>query len=99
MLNKRLLDQAKRKYSDARKAIDCWVFLMETIQPVSFFELKQVFPAVDLVGENEVLVCFDIKGNHYRLVAKMNYPVSTLVKDFDKHSEYERKYKFKRRKR
>lgn len=97
VLNRKLLDQAKRKYADARKAIDCWIQVMETINPGSFFELKQIFPSADLVGENEVLVCFDIKGNHYRLTAKMQYPVSALVKDFDKHSDYERKYRFKRR--
>ena len=93
--NKKLLESAKKKYSDARKAIDSWTKLIECIRPKSYFELKQTFSTVDLVGEDEILICFDIKGNHYRLIAKMDYPNTALVKDFLKHSDYDRKYKYK----
>ena len=95
VLNKKLLDSAKRKYSDSRKAIDGWIITIQNIHPKSFFEFKQTFSSADLVGENEILICFDIKGNHYRLIAKMDYPNSAIVKDFVKHSDYDRKHKYK----
>ena len=98
VLNIKLLDSAKRKYSDSRKAIDGWIKTIRNINPKSFFELKQTFSSADLVGENEVLICFDIKGNHYRLIAKMDFPNSAIVKDFLKHSKYDKKYRYKGKK-
>ena len=96
VLNVKLLAKAKIKYSDSRKAIDKWIITVRDIQPNSYFELKKTFSSADLVGVDEILICFDIKGNHYRLIAKMDYPVSAYVKDFVKHSDYGRKYKYKR---
>ena len=98
VLNIKLLDSAKKKYSDSRKAIDGWIKTIKNIHPSSFFELKQTFSSADLVGENEVMICFDIKGNHYRLIAKMDFPNSAIVKDFLKHSDYDKKYKYKGKK-
>jgi len=98
VLNKKLLDTAKRKYSDSRKAIDGWMLTIQNIHPKNYFELKKTFSSADLVGENEILICFNIKGNHYRLIAKMDYPDTAIVKDFIKHSDYDRKYRYKGRK-
>ena len=95
VLNIKLLDFSKEKYSDSRKAIDGWIKTMQVIHPSGFFELKQTFSSADLVGENEVLICFNIKGNHYRLIAKMDFPDIAIVKDFLKHSDYDKKYRYK----
>ena len=96
--NKEVLSKAKKKYADTRIAIDTWTYTVENIHPKSFHELQQTFASVDLVGENEVLVCFNIKGNHYRMIVKMQYPKYAFVKEFLKHSDYNRKYQYKGRK-
>ena len=84
-----------KKYSDSRKAIQSWVASAEGINPQNFIELRLVFGSVDIVGENEILICFDIKGNHYRLTAKVIYPNMIFLKEFLTHAEYSKKYKYK----
>lgn len=98
IINKKLLDRSKGKYSDSRKAINGWIEAIEKIMPANFFELKQTFSSADLVGENEVLICFNIKGNHYRLISKMKYPDLVIVQNFLKHDDYDRKYRYKGKK-
>jgi mRNA-degrading endonuclease HigB of HigAB toxin-antitoxin module len=96
--NRAVLTKAMKKYADSRKAIQSWVASVEGINPQNFIELRLVFGSANIVGENEILICFDIKGNHYRLTAKVIYPNMIFLKEFLTHAEYSKKYKYKGKK-
>jgi len=98
ILGKKILSSAKAKYADARAAINGWVKKTMNIKPANFIELKKTFPTADLVGVDEVLICFNIKGNHYRLITKIRYPDTVEVRYFMKHSDYDIKFPYKKKK-
>jgi mRNA interferase HigB len=75
-------------HSDAAAPLDTWYRATKQAQWKSMAELKQVFPAADLVGRYTV---FNIKGNHYRLIAEINYRSGTVfVREILTHSEYDK---------
>ncbi|MGJ1203962.1 type II toxin-antitoxin system HigB family toxin [Sphingobacterium lactis] len=53
----------------------------------SFNELKLDYPSVSLLGENRV--CFNIKGNNYRLIVKINFIYQMIwIRFIGTHEEY-----------
>jgi len=51
-------------------------------------EVRQVYPHADVVG---VLTVFNIRGNHYRLVAGINYQYQQIfIKAIMTHEEYDK---------
>ncbi|WP_281261358.1 type II toxin-antitoxin system HigB family toxin [Chamaesiphon polymorphus] len=51
------------------------------------FRLREAYPSADLVG---IYTVFNIKGNHYRLIAEINYRSGTIfVRDILTHAEYD----------
>ncbi|GAX62047.1 hypothetical protein SCALIN_C28_0249 [Candidatus Scalindua japonica] len=50
-------------------------------------DIKQRYASASFLADN--IVVFNIKGNDYRIVAKINYPSkSVLIKRIGTHSEY-----------
>jgi mRNA interferase HigB len=58
------------KYPKAESALRAWYTIAKAATWKHFPELKQSFPAADLVERRTV---FDVSGNHFRLVARVNY--------------------------
>jgi len=51
----------------------------------SFDDVRRAFPAADMVGK---LAIFSIKGNHYRLIVRMEFQAQRIyVKEFLTHAE------------
>jgi mRNA interferase HigB len=54
----------------------------------SLAEVRQTYPHADLVGRYTV---FNIKGNHYRLIAEINYRFQQiLIRAILTHADYDR---------
>jgi len=64
---------------------------MESAQQASWSSLDDVrkaYPAADMVGK---LAIFNIKGNHYRLIVRMEFLAQRIdVKEFLTHAEYDK---------
>jgi mRNA interferase HigB len=90
IITKSHITRASLRFPDAKKALESWYQLMLQNEFNNFAELKQVFGSVDPVGRT---VVFDIKGNHYRLIAAIHYNKKTvyLLEVMD-HVEYDRGY-------
>lgn len=88
IVNKPLLDRASQKFADARNPLSVWCREMESGTWRTPAELKERFPSASIIRGD--LVVFNIKGNHYRLVARINYQKGyVLVKYFDTHRNYD----------
>jgi mRNA interferase HigB len=65
------LDDFKREHSLARKVIDAWIMEVQHARWSTPQDVKSRYRSVDFLAENRVI--FDLKGNSFRLVAKIDY--------------------------
>lgn len=90
-----IVEKFTKKHADARKPFAYWRELTEAATWLKFEDVKKTFPAADAVGS---CVVFDIGGNKYRLITKINYGEDIQVVDIQEaltHAEYN-KDKWKR---
>jgi mRNA interferase HigB len=77
------------KKRDAFEVLDNWYTIVDKADFANFAELRAVFNSVDAVGND--LYVFNIKGNHYRLIARIHFNVRTVyVKFVGTHKEYDK---------
>jgi mRNA interferase HigB len=88
VITKAHIQRACEEYPDAKKALESWYQIMCSSQFNNFAELKQMFISIDKVGR---IVVFNIKGNHYRLIAAIHYNTKLVyVLEVMTHVEYDK---------
>ncbi len=92
IVNLNILHRFMRKYSDSRNSLNAWKNMIEASDFKTSADLKNVFPSASFLSENKVI--FNIGGNKYRLLTKINYSTSTIVLWIGTHADYD-KIKFK----
>jgi mRNA interferase HigB len=86
--NEPQLKKYAASYPDAADALRRWAELTKRAAWRNLAETRQIFPHADQVCECAV---FNIKGNHYRLITKINYGLQTVtLVNFLTHKEYDR---------
>ena len=74
-------------HPDTESALTAWYKTAKKASWQNLAELKQVYPSADLVGR---YVVFNIRGNKYRLIARIVYRSQTLfVVGVMTHEEYD----------
>jgi len=77
-----------RLYPAAAVALQQWYAELLNQDFANFNELKQVYAAASLVGDDRVV--FNIMGNKYRLVVRMIFAYKAVqIKWFGTHREYD----------
>ena len=77
------------RHKDAEGSIRAWVKVVRKAQWKSFQELKRQFGDASVVGNDRVV--FNIKGNSYRLVVRIDFEWQLLfVRFIGTHDEYDR---------
>jgi len=75
------------RHRDAESPLSAWYSVAKKAKWQNLAEVKQVYPSADLVGRYTV---FNIKGNKYRLIARIVYRSQTLfVVAVMIHEEYD----------
>jgi mRNA interferase HigB len=78
-----------KKHANSRKPLARFLELAKTAQWTNFVEIKETFPATDYASDTLI---FDIGGNKYRLIARINFESQELLIDeVLTHEEYDRK--------
>lgn len=98
VISYRTIREFIENHQDTTDALNNWFTIMDKSDFANFNELRQVFNSVDAVGNDRYV--FNIKGNHYRLIALINFRVRTVYILFvGTHNEYDKvdasKIKFK----
>ena len=84
-----ILDDAMRKHSTASKQLRSWLSEARSAQWSDPHALKERYRSASIIGNNTVV--FNIRGNSYRLVTKVNYERGFVtVRFFGTHAEYDR---------
>ncbi len=75
-------------HADSEDALTVWYKLMKKANFSNFAELKETFGSADFVQPDYVI--FNIKGNHYRLITRINFTYKTVwIKHVFTHAEYD----------
>jgi mRNA interferase HigB len=59
------------RHGNAKDALEAWFVVIKHATWKSTHEIKARYPGADFLSGNRVI--FNIKGNHYRLVVKIDY--------------------------
>jgi mRNA interferase HigB len=87
VIARNVLDDFGRKHADIASQINSWLCEVEDAQWQSPADLKRRYPHASILSENRVI--FNLKGNRYRLEAKVGYVAKIiLVKRMGTHAEY-----------
>jgi mRNA interferase HigB len=77
-----------RLHPDAKIALEGWYKTTKQARWNSFYEVKQTFNSVDYAGNGRYV--FNIKGNSYRLVAKILFIQKIIyIRFVGTHKEYD----------
>ena len=78
-----------RRHPDSRRALEGWYDRVENADWESPQQLKVDYPSASILGDNRVV--FNIRGNNYRLVAQLDYPLKRVyIRFIGTHAEYDR---------
>ncbi len=78
-----------QKHNDADVALREWVKKVNKAQWQCFADIKATFNSVDSIGNSRFI--FNIKGNNYRIVAKVLFiPQMVYIRFVGTHSDYDK---------
>ena len=87
VLGRDKLEEFKRKHSVARGPLNAWEAEVRAAQWRKWADVKAAFPSASWLEKGRIV--FDIKGNHFRLVALVHFRLGqVLVERVGTHSEY-----------
>ena len=88
IIAKRTLREFWEQHPDAEEPLLAWYREVKQEDWDMPAKLKEKYRSASIVGGNRVV--FNIRGNHYRLVVKINYPARTVfVRFIGTHAEYD----------
>jgi len=77
------------RYQDAKGPLEAWFYEANRAQWASPADVKESYRSASILKDNRVV--FNIAGNKYRLVARINYDSKTVfVRFVGTHREYDR---------
>ncbi len=78
----------RTKHAESRSPIDAWLAESEEAEWQSFQDIRSRYPSASLVAKNRIV--FNIKGNHYRLDAWIDFANAVvLIVRIGTHEEYD----------
>lgn len=89
VISKRTLREFWTKHRDVEQALRAWHDETTVAVWKSPADIKRDYPSASIVGDNRVV--FNIKGNNYRLVVRINYSYTVVwVRFVGTHAAYDR---------
>lgn len=89
VISKRGLMEQAARHAEATGALVAWYQTARKALWQGLYEVRREFPSADQVGN---VLIFNIRGNRYRLITRVNYAGRRLyVKALLTHAEYDRK--------
>ena len=76
-------------HSDSKSYLSAWFKTVKKAKWKNINELKIDYPSADLISDNRFI--FNIKGNHYRLIARINFGHQrVMIKWLGTHADYDK---------
>ncbi|MDP5199270.1 type II toxin-antitoxin system HigB family toxin [Flavobacterium sp. DG2-3] len=88
IIAKRTLQNFWERFPSAKQQLLSWYQIFDKNNFQNSNEIRLIFGSADFVGNNKVV--FNICGNHFRLIVKINYETQIVYILFvGTHSEYD----------
>jgi len=89
VIKRKTLVEYCTKYGDAKDQLKAWYHEADKAQWTGPQDIKDRYPSASLLRKN--IVIFNIKGNRYRLVVKVDYQSQAVyVNWFGTHADYDK---------
>ncbi|MCD4680258.1 MAG: type II toxin-antitoxin system HigB family toxin, partial [Bacteroidales bacterium] len=88
VISKKKLTDFTSNHADVKGAMDTWYQIFNSGDFSTPNAVKQQFGSADILPGDRIV--FNIKGNHYRIVVKMNYRIQKVfIRFVGTHAEYD----------
>ena len=89
VIAKKALREFWNKYPDCEQQLKDWHQEADEAIWTGPRDIKQDFPTASFLANNRIV--FNIKGNHYRLIVKVNYSYKMVwIRFIGTHAQYDR---------
>ncbi|MFM7431164.1 MAG: type II toxin-antitoxin system HigB family toxin [Flammeovirgaceae bacterium] len=89
VIKRQTLLEFSDKHADARVTLNTWFSACKKADWKSYNELQKDYPEAFPVGDNRVV--FDVKGNKYRLIARVLFVFKQVqIKWIGTHADYDK---------
>ena len=89
VIAKKTLRDFWNKHPDCEQQLKAWYQEVHTAQWSGPVQIKKQYPSASFLPDNRVV--FNIKGNHYRLIIKINYFYQVVwIRFIGTHAQYDR---------
>lgn len=89
IISRKILRDFWDKHPDCEQQLKAWYQETCSAEWKSPNEIKKEYPSASLLAENRVV--FNIKGNSYRLIVKINYEYQMIwIRFIGTHAEYDK---------
>lgn len=89
IISKKTLVDYYNKHKETKSQLEAWYQEAKIAEWKNPQEIKEKYASASIIGGNRVV--FNIKGNKYRLVTKINYHMKTVyIRFIGTHKEYDR---------
>lgn len=89
IISKKVLIDFYEKYHDSKSSIESWHAETKQAEWKTAMDIKKQYGTASILKNNRVV--FNICGNKYRLVVKVEYKIKTVyIRFIGTHNEYEK---------
>jgi len=89
VISRKTLREFWKKHSTCEQQLKAWYQEAEKATWANHNALKREYPSASILENDRVV--FNIKGNHYRLIIKINYKYQILwIRFLGTHAEYDK---------
>lgn len=89
VIAKKILRDFWAKHPDCEQQLKSWYSEAEDATWKHPNDIKREYPSASILEDNRIL--FNIKGNHYRLIIKINYPYQMIwIRFIGTHAQYDK---------
>ena len=89
VIAKKILREFWQKHTDCEQQLKSWYLEASKAKWKTTKEIKKEYPSASFIADNRIV--FNIKGNHYRLIIKINYDYQIVwIKFIGTHAEYDK---------
>ncbi|CAG5070535.1 hypothetical protein DYBT9623_03080 [Dyadobacter sp. CECT 9623] len=77
------------EHPDGKVYLTSWFKTVRKAQWKDFNAVRKDFQSADMIADNRII--FNIKGNHYRLIARVNFEYKrVMIKWIGSHADYDK---------
>ena len=89
IIAKRTLREFWIEHPDCEQQLKSWYQEAENSTWLNPNDIKKDYPSASILGDNRIV--FNIKGNHYRIIIKINYDYQMIwIRFVGTHSAYDK---------